>query len=127
MVYDLFDEPKDELENDASASDTSSDGSTDAFVPAPFDPPTTDESYRRSGLAWSMGIVFFGSVIFMLGLGWLADLVLGSSPWGLVSGIVLGSIIGFVQFFRISSQIFARDKSTDNGGNFLSGNDDNGH
>jgi F0F1-type ATP synthase assembly protein I len=32
--------------------------------------------------------------------------VLGSSPWGIVAGIVLGSLIGFVQFFRITSQIF---------------------
>ena len=42
----------------------------------------------------------------MLFLGWGADLLLGSSPWGLVGGIVIGSIIGFIQFFRITSQIF---------------------
>jgi F0F1-type ATP synthase assembly protein I len=42
----------------------------------------------------------------MLIIGWGADLLLGSSPWGIVAGIVLGSIIGFVQFFRITSRIF---------------------
>jgi F0F1-type ATP synthase assembly protein I len=42
----------------------------------------------------------------MLFLGWIADVLLGSSPWGIVGGIVLGSIIGFLQFFRITSRIF---------------------
>ena len=46
----------------------------------------------------------------MLFLGWGADLLLGSSPWGLVGGIVLGAVIGFVQFFRITSQIFTTKK-----------------
>ncbi|HVF46692.1 MAG TPA: AtpZ/AtpI family protein, partial [Pyrinomonadaceae bacterium] len=77
------------------------------FVPIVYTPETTQETVRRSGLAWSAGIVFFGAVAFMLFLGWLADLVLGSSPWGLVGGVILGSVIGFVQFFRISSQIYA--------------------
>ena len=66
------------------------------------------ESIRRSGMAWSAGIAFFAAVVFMLILGWGADVLLGSSPWGIVGGIILGSIIGFVQFFRITSQIFKR-------------------
>ena len=77
------------------------------FVPVVYTPESTDESVRRSGLAWSAGIVFFGAVAFMLFLGWIADLVLGSAPWGIVVGVVLGSVIGFIQFFRISSQIYA--------------------
>src|SRR5436190_11607988 len=73
------------------------------FTPAPL---STQETVRRSGLAWSAGIVFFSAIAFMLFLGWGADLLLGSAPWGLVGGIVIGSIIGFIQFFRITSQIF---------------------
>ena len=72
---------------------------------ADFLAPTTAETVRMSGLAWSAGIMFFGSVGFMLVLGWLVDTVLGSSPWGIVGGIVLGSIIGFVQLIRINTQI----------------------
>ncbi len=64
------------------------------------------ETTRRSGLAWSAGIAFFASVAFLLILGWGADLLFGTSPWGIVVGIVLGSLIGFVQLFRLSSQIF---------------------
>jgi F0F1-type ATP synthase assembly protein I len=71
-----------------------------------YSPESVEETARRSGLAWSAGIVFFTSIAFMLFLGWIADILLGSSPWGLVGGIVLGAVIGFIQFFRISSQIF---------------------
>lgn len=63
------------------------------------------ETMRKTGLAWSAAIVFFGSVVFMMIIGWFADLLLGSSPWGVVVGIILGSVIGFIQFFRITSQI----------------------
>ena len=63
------------------------------------------ETARKSGLAMSAAIALFGSVVFMLIIGWFADLLLGTSPWGKVGGIVLGSIIGFLQFFRMTSQI----------------------
>lgn len=43
--------------------------------------------------------------------GWLIDRLFGSSPWGIVGGIVLGSVIGFMQLFRITSQIFGPDKT----------------
>lgn len=74
--------------------------------PSEFKLPSKAETIRQSGLAWSAGVIFFGSIVFMLILGWFADLLLGTSPWGIVLGIVLGSIIGFIQFFRITSQIF---------------------
>ena len=72
---------------------------------------SADETVRRGGLAWSAGIVFFSSIVFMLFIGWGADRLLGSSPWGIVGGIVIGSILGFIQFFRISSQIFNSSKA----------------
>jgi F0F1-type ATP synthase assembly protein I len=75
-----------------------------------YKPASADESARQGGLAWSAGIVFFSSVGFMLFLGWIADWLFGSSPWGVIGGIVLGSILGFVQFFRISSRIFGSNK-----------------
>ena len=64
------------------------------------------ETARNNGLAYAAAITLFGAVIFMMIIGWFADLLLGSSPWGIVGGIVLGSIIGFIQFFRTTSQIF---------------------
>lgn len=73
-----------------------------------FQPETTAETIRNSGLAYAAAVILLGSVIFMLILGWFADLLLGTSPWGIVVGIVLGSIIGFVQFFRTTSQILKK-------------------
>jgi F0F1-type ATP synthase assembly protein I len=71
-------------------------------------PQSTAETIRQSGLAYSAAIVLFGSVVFMMIFGWFADLLLGSAPWGVVGGIILGGIIGFIQFFRITSQIFKK-------------------
>ena len=78
------------------------------FILSQAPPETMAETVRKSGLAWSAGIAFFASVAFTMVLGWFADLLLGSSPWGIVAGIILGSLIGFIQFFRITSQIFGK-------------------
>lgn len=83
----------------------------ETFAPLPYTPESTQETVRKSGLAYSIGIVFVVSVAFMLLLGWIADWMFGTKPWGLVGGIVLGSIIGFVQVVRISSRILSTDKN----------------
>lgn len=81
-----------------------------------YTPPTTGQTIRMTGLAWSAGIALFGSIVFMLILGWFADLLFGSSPWGIVGGIVLGAVIGFIQFFRINSEILRTAKGGKDGG-----------
>ncbi len=78
------------------------------FVISEAEPESTAETMRRSGLAYSAGIALFAAVVFMMVLGWGADLLLGTSPWGIVGGIILGSAIGFIQFFRLTSQIFKK-------------------
>ena len=80
----------------------------DEFVLSETEPQSLSENVRQSGLAYSAGIVLFASVAFMLVIGWGADLLFGSSQWGIVSGIVLGALIGFFQFFRLTSQIFKK-------------------
>ena len=72
-------------------------------------PLTTAETIRQSGMAWSAAVGLCGSVVFMLILGWFFDVLTGASPLGLVGGIIIGSIIGFYQFFRVTSQIFKKD------------------
>ena len=80
----------------------------ESFVLSDAEPQTLAETVRGSGLAYSAAIALFASVVFMLIIGWGADLLLGSSPWGIVAGIVIGALIGFVQFFRITSQIYKK-------------------
>lgn len=74
-----------------------------------FTPETPAETIRKSGLAYSAAIALVGSVVFLLLIGWVLDSFLGTSPWCLVGGIVLGSAIGFYQFFRLTSQILKND------------------
>lgn len=107
----LFDDKKDEKTDQDVWSDGAHAPKDEPVILSNYSPPSEGETIRRTGLAWSAGISFFGAIVFMLFLGWLADLLLGSSPWGLVGGIVLGSVIGFLQFFRITSQIFNGEKS----------------
>ena len=71
-----------------------------------FKTENPSETIRRSGLAWSAAMILFGSVAVMTLFGWLADLRFTTQPWGLVIGIVLGAVIGFIQFFRTTAQIF---------------------
>jgi ATP synthase protein I len=94
-VDNLFEDPENDKEKEE-------------FVLGDAPAESAGENARRSGLAFSAGVAFFSAVVFMLVLGWVADRFFGSSPWGIVGGLVLGSIIGFIQLFRLSSQIFKK-------------------
>lgn len=71
-----------------------------------FKPETEGETVRKSGLAYAAAFSLFSTVAVLLGAGYLLDRWAGTSPWGIVGGIVLGSIIGLYQFVRITSQIY---------------------
>ena len=90
----------------AKIKELQSENSNEMLFQTAAEPKSTAETARKSGLAYAAAITLFGSVVFMLILGWFADLLLGTQPWGIVGGIVLGAAIGFFQFFRITSQIF---------------------
>jgi F0F1-type ATP synthase assembly protein I len=64
-----------------------------------------EEQNRRSGLAYSAGLVLFFSVATLTGLGLILDKWLNLSPWFAVAGIVLGTVVGFYEFFRIISRL----------------------
>ncbi|MGH9903257.1 MAG: AtpZ/AtpI family protein [Pyrinomonadaceae bacterium] len=63
------------------------------------------EVTRKSGMAYAAGLTIFFSLLIFLGAGWLLDRWLGTAPWLLVAGIVLGAAVGFYEFVRIISKI----------------------
>ena len=63
------------------------------------------ETNRKSGLAYAAAFSLFAAVVAGLVAGWLMDRWLGTHPWFLVAGIVLGAVAGFYQFIRISSRL----------------------
>ena len=63
------------------------------------------EINRKSGIAYAAAFTLFACVISLSGVGWLADRWFGTRPWLLVAGVVLGAIVGFYQFVRLTSQL----------------------
>jgi len=64
-----------------------------------------EEINRKSGLAYAAAFSLFASVLAGLIVGWLLDRWLGTNPWLLVTGIVLGAAAGFYEFIRSASKI----------------------
>ena len=65
----------------------------------------TEETNRKSGIAYGAALALFSSVVAFCGVGWLLDRWLGTKPWLLVLGIVLGAVAGFYQFIRLTTQL----------------------
>ena len=63
------------------------------------------EANRKSGVAYAAALSLFFSVAALCGVGWALDRWLGTKPWLMVTGIVLGAIVGFYQFFRLTSKL----------------------
>jgi len=64
-----------------------------------------EEINRKSGLAYAAALSLFAAVVAGLILGWLLDRWLGTAPWLLVTGIVLGAAAGFYEFIRQTSKL----------------------
>jgi F0F1-type ATP synthase assembly protein I len=90
----------------APAAELKSDSDALSLFQTDVKPESQAEIANKSGLAYSAAIALFGSVVFMLIIGWIFDSFLGTGLWCRVGGIFIGSCIGFYQFFRINSQIF---------------------
>ena len=61
---------------------------------------------RKSGLAYAAALALFAAVVSFCALGWLVDRWLGTQPWFLIGGIVLGSAAGLFEFVRLSSKTY---------------------
>ena len=64
------------------------------------------EENQKTGFAYAAGITLFASVATFCGAGWFLDKWLGTEPWLLIVGIVLGSAAGLFEFVRLSSKTY---------------------
>ena len=64
-----------------------------------------DNANQKSGIAYAAAFTLFASVAAFLLVGWLLDRWLGTSPWLLVAGIIVGAAAGFYEFVRITSKL----------------------
>jgi ATP synthase protein I len=69
--------------------------------------PERDEEgvARKSGLVYAAVFSFVLSTVTFLGIGWALDRWLGTGPWLVVIGILLGAGVGFYQFIRLLTRI----------------------
>ena len=60
---------------------------------------------RKSGVAYAAAFSLFSAVVAGLIVGWLLDRWLGTQPWLLVTGIILGAAAGFYEFIRSAAKM----------------------
>ena len=68
-------------------------------------PDDKEETNLKSGLAYGAAISLFAAVVGGLIVGYLLDRWLGTGPWLLVVGLVLGAAAGFYEFIRAASRL----------------------
>mgnify|MGYP003598461149 CR=1 FL=1 len=65
----------------------------------------------RAATPWLNAVwQFIGSVIFLVLVGYGVDGWLGTTPWGLAVGGLVGSAVGFYAFMRSVNRLFAQEK-----------------
>jgi ATP synthase protein I len=68
-------------------------------------PGDDQDANRKSGIAYAAAFSLFAAVVSGLIAGWLLDRWLGTRPWLLVTGLILGSAAGFYELVRASSKL----------------------
>ena len=59
----------------------------------------------KSGALIGAVMALSSSIVSCLIVGWLLDRWLGTSPWLIVAGIVVGSVAGFMHLIRVMSRV----------------------
>lgn len=79
------------------------------------DDPSAGASWRAAMHEASpylgLGMQIALSMAFFVGGGYLLDRWLGTTPWLLVAGAVLGMVAIFVQIIRVSQELSAKSKA----------------
>jgi ATP synthase protein I len=50
--------------------------------------------------AWATSLDFVFSIVALGGIGWLIDRWRGTAPWFMLTGLILGLVVGFYRFVK---------------------------
>jgi len=59
------------------------------------------ENLRRAGPAAMAGYTLIGAIIMLGGIGYAVDAWRGTSPWFLLTGLLLGVVVGFIELAKV--------------------------
>ena len=65
---------------------------------------STQDAVNRAGPAAAGAYTLVGSVVGLGGIGYLLDKWLGSAPWCLLGGLLLGIAVGFYELVMMTRQ-----------------------
>lgn len=58
------------------------------------------ENIRRAGPAATASYTLIGAILLLGGVGWFVDRWQGTSPWFLLTGLLLGIVVGFYELAK---------------------------
>jgi len=58
------------------------------------------ETVRRAGPAATASYTLIGAILIFGGIGFIVDRWLGATPWFLLTGLILGLIVGFYELAK---------------------------
>lgn len=58
------------------------------------------ENFRRAGPAAAAGYTLIGAIVLLGGLGYVIDAWIETSPWFLLTGLLVGLVVGFCELAK---------------------------
>ena len=69
-------------------------------------------AHKVTGEAYKIIADLIGGVLVGLGLGFLADRFLGTTPWGIIGGVLLGFALSIYMARRTANRLMAQAKAS---------------
>lgn len=60
------------------------------------------DNVSRSGRAAGASYTLIGAIVLLGGLGYALDQWQGTSPWGVLGGLLLGIVVGFYELIKVA-------------------------
>lgn len=66
---------------------------------------TPDDSPNKLAIAMSVGAMLVTNIVGGTALGYAADKWAGTAPWGVVCGVLIGTVSAFIGLYRIMQRL----------------------